>query len=414
MQSFDDVLSTVLRSAKLVPRQLGSGECQSSAGQRCTLCHAVNLDYAAELTLKNDALQTYWSSLNLGIPLDTLVASPLGRKYRTTTKRRVFHTRDSIRLGLIGPSDDGGVKPFDVVQCAIEPAEHAAIYQHVQESIAKPYARRLAPALQYVVIKGNYLEHTLILNLDEISPDVLRAANTISKTLTKRFPTIVGVFVFEGETNAQYYLGVKNPREAPRVKKLHGKSEIFLRACGRSFLYSPLSFSQINHSIVEQMIQIAGALLQPTKHARLFDFYCGYGLFTLALAEFVASAIGVELSFSAVESAIANARRQRVANARFIRSNIDRACIERVMKKSRPDDVVVLDPPRSGTAAGVIECIAARKAARVLHIFCAIDLIASELQRWRSSSYKPVRAVPLDLFPGTAAIETMVILEPVL
>lgn len=411
MRSFAEILSSRSRSEQVPSRPLEDGECQSPTRQRCTLCSAVNLDYAAELNIKNDALQTFWSSLSLDVQLDALVSSPLGRNYRTTSKRRVFQSRDSIRLGLISPSEEGGLKPFEVVRCAIEPAAHAAMYHQVQESIVKPYAKRLAQALRYVIIKGNYHEQTLIFNVDEMAPDVLRAANTVSKTLTKRFPTIVGLFVYEDDSNLQYYLGATNQRRAPQFKKLYGKSEIFQRVLGRSFLYAPLSFSQINHSLVEKMIRIAGELLQPTKRSRLFDFYCGYGLFALSLSEFAASVVGVEISFASIESALANAKRQRRANARFIRSTIDEVCIERVMKDSRPDDIVLLDPPRSGTAAGVIECIAARKPARVLHIFCEIDLIEKEMQRWKLSGYTPVRAIPLDMFPGTATIETMVLLQ---
>jgi tRNA/tmRNA/rRNA uracil-C5-methylase (TrmA/RlmC/RlmD family) len=410
-RSFAEILSSRITSGKISPRPLEAGECQSPSGQRCSLCHAGNLDYAAELKLKNDALQTCWSALHLDVPLDDLVPSPLGRNYRTTTKRRAFQTRDSIRLGLISPSDQGGLKPFEVVRCAIEPAEHAVIYQHLQESIIKLYAKPLAQVLRYVIIRGNYHEQTLIFNVDEMTPDVLHAANTLSKTLTKRFPTIVGLFVYEDDSNPQYYLGTTNLRRELQFKKLYGKSEIFQRVLGRSFLYAPLSFSQINQSLIENMIRSSVELLQPKKRSRLYDLYCGYGLFALCLSEHVSSVVGVESSSSSIASAIANAKRQRTANTRFIRCAIDKACIERVMKDSRPEDIVLLDPPRSGTAAGVLESIAARRPARVLHIFCEIDLIGRELQRWQASGYTPVRAIPLDMFPGTATIETMVLLH---
>ncbi len=408
MQTFDDVLCCVIRSAEITPRQLAPSECQSPTGQRCKLCHAVNLDYTAELKLKNEALQKFWSSLKISLPLASLIPSPLGRYYRTTTKRKVFHERGSIRLGLISPNEEGG--PFDVVQCAIEPTEHAAIYRQIQESIVKPYAKRLAEELNYVVIKGNYREQTIIFNVQEMA--ALRAANTLSKTLTKRFPAIVGLFVYEDSTSPQYYLGATNQSKQPKFKKLFGKPEIFQRVLGRHFLSSPLSFSQINQSIIEKMIRSAVELLEPKKQSRFYDLYCGYGLFALCLSEHAASVVGVEISPSSIESAIANARRQKVPNARFIRSNIDVESIGRVMKNSQPDDVVLLDPPRNGTAEGVIECIAARKPARVLHIFCEIDLIPKEMKRWEKSGYKAARAIPFDMFPGTATMETMILLEP--
>ncbi|MBP1679083.1 MAG: tRNA (uracil-5-)-methyltransferase family protein, partial [Bacteroidetes bacterium] len=65
-----------------------------------------------------------------------------------------------------------------------------------------------------------------------------------------------------------------------------------------------------------------------------------------------------------------------------------------------------------GTAPGVIEGIAAKKPARVVHIFCNIDGIAGELQRWAARGYAAQRAIPYDLFPGTASVEIMILLTP--
>ncbi|MBX2991675.1 MAG: class I SAM-dependent RNA methyltransferase [Bacteroidetes bacterium] len=412
MQLFEEVLFSTITAAQISPRLLGEGECQSPTGQRCRLCHAVNLEYDAEAVLKNEALQKFWKTLRVSCRLDPLIRSPLGREYRTTTKRRMFSFRDSVRLGLISPNEAGELKPFPVMRCAIEPSAHSTIYKHIQESISKPYAKKLAKVLNHVVIKGNYSEQTVIFNVNDISPEAVHAANTLSKSLTKKSGSITGVFMYEDTTSPGYYLGSRSPDSRPRFKKLFGKPEIFHRTMGRSFLFSPLSFSQINQAILEKMVHTADQLLQPAKESTLFDLYCGYGLFGLCLAGSVDSVIAVEVSALSVESAIANAKRQKVPNVRFIRSDINDESLERIMSSIRKHDIVLLDPPRKGTSAGVIEGIAAKQPRRVLHIFCEIDLIATELKRWERHGYKPARAVPFDMFPGTATMETMVLLEP--
>ena len=411
MQTFEAVLDSVVKAAHIAPRSLSDGECQSASGLRCKLCHAVNLDYQTELRLKNQALQQFWKTLRVRTPLSPLAASPLGRNYRTTSKRKVFLLRDSVKLGLLSPNEAGEIKPFGVLNCAIEPHEHAAVYRQVQESIVKPYAKPLAKAMTYVIIKGSGKEQTVICNVRDISTDVIHAANTLSKTLSKKFESVVGFFLYEDSTSPDYYMGAKNQKQTPRFRKLHGKSEIFHRTLGRSFLYSPLSFSQINQSILEKMIGTAQELLKPAKNSKLFDLYCGYGLFALCLAEHCESVVGAELSPSSIDAAIANARRQKVSNARFLRSDINEETIERIMQQATPNDVAVLDPPRKGTSEGVIECIAAKEVRRVVHIFCEIDLIAKELKRWDKNGYAAVRAIPFDMFPGTATMETMVLLE---
>jgi len=361
--------------------------------------------------IKNGALQEFWKSLQLPVPLEPLVRSPLGRGYRTVTKRKVYVQKGSVYLALIDPDETGRPEPFTVDRCAIEPAEHAEIYQRIQEAIEKPYARPLAEHLSYVVIKGNYREFTLILNVREISGGVVKASNTLSKSLTRLFPSIVGLFLYLDETGGKYYLGVKNPRVRSTAKKLFGKNTIFQRTCGRSFLYSPLSFSQVNQSLLERLVSEADRLLALTKESRLYDLYCGYGLFALCLAEKAGSVVGVEISHDAVESAIENAARHKAGRVRFLRSDIAADSIGTILKQLRPHDRVILDPPRGGTSEGVIEMIAGFGPEKVLHLFCNIDLMPVEIKRWLSSGFGIKHAVPVDMFPGTAAVETMALFE---
>jgi len=70
---------------------------------------------------------------------------------------------------------------------------------------------------------------------------------------------------------------------------------------------------------------------------------------------------------------------------------------------------ILLDPPRSGTAEGVIEYIASQNPEKVVHIFCNSEIIEKELGRWKKSGYIPDTTVPFDMFPGTNEIEIMVI-----
>jgi tRNA/tmRNA/rRNA uracil-C5-methylase (TrmA/RlmC/RlmD family) len=287
------------------------------------------------------------------------------------------------------------------------------VYRIIEEELAQPRATPLREALLYAVIKGNYREQTVILNARSVTPQVVRTANTISKLLTKHLGTaIAGFFLFEGDPEARYYLGARDKGAIPEARKLFGKRELFIRVDGRNFLYPPLSFSQVNESLLDRFVVEARRLLALTATNTLFDLYCGYGLFALCLASSVRTVIGVESAHQSVAAATANARRQHAANTRFVRANIDEDSIEHLLQKSPPQSLILLDPPRGGTAPGVIEAIANRRPARVLHIFCNMDLIQIELDRWHRGGYRVARAVPIDMFPGTADLEMMVLLEP--
>lgn len=340
--------------------------------------------------------------------MQPLVPSPVPRSYRTVTKRKAFTDRDGkTTLGLIDPDEGNRGGSFNVIRCAIEPEIHNAIYAVVGGALAKPYTTLLARALRYVIIKGE--EPAVIFSVDRIAPGVLKAMNTLSKTLTHACIEVTGVFLYEDDSDGRYYMG---DAVRGRLQRVHGKPDILQRIGGRSFLYSPLSFTQVNPAIAGLMIERVRQLLADFPARTLFDLYCGYGLFALSLANMAKRVIGAEVSPHAIGSAIANARRLRIPNARFIKSDITSDALSSILRGCGNDDVVILDPPRSGTAEGVIEHVAASRPGRVLHFICNIDLLSRDIERWNSSGYTPEGVVPFDMFPGTPSLEVLVALKP--
>ena len=96
---------------------------------------------------------------------------------------------------------------------------------------------------------------------------------------------------------------------------------------------------------------------------------------------------------------------------RFIRGEIGPALIRSRLPVPAEKELLVLDPPRSGTADDVIKELARRSPLRVVHVFCGTDVIPGSLAQWKSQGYQPVSIQLLDLFPGTPNLETMILLE---
>ncbi|MDD8019271.1 MAG: methyltransferase domain-containing protein, partial [Bacteroidota bacterium] len=285
-----------------------------------------------------------------------------------------------------------------------------------QEFIRRPECAELATEFTYVVVKGGEQEVAVIFNMNHFSSGNRQEVNRLSKQLTKKVKAVKAVFVFLDESRSKYYLSSspkKNEGENRRpLQKLFGTDKLFHAVGGKKFLYSPLSFSQTNHSILEQFIDKAKELLELEIEDLLLDLYCGYGLFSICLAEKVKSVLGVELSRSSIKDAIENAQRNKAANCRFIPADISEESLHRLFPpQSKAKIKVLFDPPRNGTSDGVIELIASKNPAKVLHIFCNVDIMHKELERWKQSGYVPVIAQPFDMFPGTSEVEMMVVLE---
>jgi tRNA/tmRNA/rRNA uracil-C5-methylase (TrmA/RlmC/RlmD family) len=444
MTQFEECYTKAINAAHIPQRGLQPGECQTPYGKRCSLCHAITLNYSDELRIKNDALKEFWKKNKLSIQLDPIIPSPRGRSYRTVTKRKVFPSRGKARLGLIGTSQnsDGRANPpasrdqsghspsrdkesgsertsqrsspsgrqagaIDVVQCAIEPETHAQVYTRVQKFLDTSKDSHLADALNYVVVKGSYTELTVILNVNTIEPAVLKKINALSKVLTSSVNEVTGVFLYHDEKRSRFYLS-SGEGEEHSFRRVYGKKEIYQKILGKSFLYSPLSFSQINQSMVGEMVGRVESMILPQREMHLYDLYCGYGLFALSLVGKVASVTGVELSSASIEAAKSNAIRQHEPHVRFVRRDITQESMEALLQKAPERFLVILDPPRGGTAQGVIEAIGAKRPEQAVHIFCDIDLIPLELARWQKAGYNPGKAVALDMFPGTDEVEVLI------
>jgi tRNA/tmRNA/rRNA uracil-C5-methylase (TrmA/RlmC/RlmD family) len=284
------------------------------------------------------------------------------------------------------------------------------VYARVQKYLDTSKDRHLADALNYVVVKGSYTELTVILNVNTLELAVLKKINALSKTLTGSVKEVTGVFLYCDEKRSRYYLS-SGEGEEHSFRRVFGKKEIYQKILGKSFLYSPLSFSQINQSMVEEMVGRVESMIQLQREMHLYDLYCGYGLFALSLAGKVASVTGVELSSASVEAAKSNAIRQHEQHVRFLRRDITQDSMEALLQKAPQRFSVILDPPRGGTVQGVIEAIGARHPEGAVHIFCDIDLIPLELARWQKAGFHPRQAVALDMFPGTDEVEVVVALQ---
>jgi tRNA/tmRNA/rRNA uracil-C5-methylase (TrmA/RlmC/RlmD family) len=400
-------------AASLPQRSLKHGECQTTSGQKCTLCLAYRINYDDEYQIKNRALQEYWKVHRFPQPLQSLVPSPFGRNYRVVTKRKLFSSNGKLQLGLIGTDDQAsGIHPLAVGQCMIEPSAHSDIYRCVQDYLNRKEFREVAEAMNYVVVKGNYEEFTVIFNIASMDSNSRQFINHLSKHLTKTVNGVISVFTYIDEKRSRFYLPQRQKNQKLQFQKIFGKDAIFHRAGSKKFLYSPLSFSQTNLSVIEKFASTAEEILELNGSDQLFDLYCGYGLFSLSVADKIRNVTGIELSGDSIRDAKKNAERMHNANCRFIEGDIDEECLERIFSSHSKITKVILDPPRNGTKPGVIEIIAAKKIEKALHIFCNIELMPAELERWNSVGYKIARAIPFDMFPGTGEVEMMVLLEP--
>lgn len=396
--SFDDILFERARARGLVLP--GPAHPEPLAG----------LDYADERALKDEALGRFWEEHGLSGKPEPLVTAPLPRGYRTTTKRRVVVTPH----GLAFCFSAHGRPRAGLTPSALDAPAHTAVYGWLLDQLSRPASARLAAATNFAVVRGAPGALAVILNLRAFDGTLVRRAKQIGEALSAASLGVRSAFLYLDPSGSDYYLEARRPSGQLSFKRLFGPDWLEVRLDDLGLRFPPIVFSQVNGPMLPVMVTRARALLGSLAGQRMLDLCCGYGLFALTVGGPAAEVLGVDVDGPAIEAARANAHHlRRAAHTRFLAGRLDGTFVaERLPRPPSGGEVVLLDPPRAGVASGTLEALAARRPARVLHVFCGADELPDGLRRWTTHGYRVARVVPLDLFAGTASVETLVLLTP--
>ncbi len=393
--SFSEILRALAGERGLVLPQAGHPEPLAS------------LDYPTELALKADAMAAFWRLEGLPGAPEAVVAAPSPRGYRTTTKRRAVATPQGPALAFPGTTPSKrGLSPS-----ALDLPEHGAVYAALVERLRRPHSRPLAVALNHAIVRGGAGALALILNVRLFDSHVVRAAKLLAGALQETRLGVNAAFLFLDPTGSDYYLEARRPAGTLSFKKLYGPDWLQVEVDGARLRFPPVVFSQVNGAMLGAMTAAARSLLGPLEECELLDLYCGYGLFSLTVGREAARATGVDFDGPAVAAARANAAHVPGADrVHFLAGRLDGGFVTKRLRPARAAEAVLLDPPRQGTEAGVVPALAARRPRRVVHVCCGTEEIPREVEAWRAAGYGLRRAVPLDLFAGTANMETLLLL----
>ena len=168
-------------------------------------------------------------------------------------------------------------------------------------------------------------------------------------------------------------------------------------------------FCQVNLRQNLSLIDTVLDFCQPWQGMSLLDLYCGMGNFSLPLAMRGARVHGIEGQAAAIRSASANAMRAGLTETRFEQSPIHQAC-DRLVTEGRRFDCIVIDPPRQG-APELAPRLAELTAGRLVYISCDPATLCRDLQQLVAAGFAIRRLQPVDMFPQTHHIETVVLLE---
>ena len=322
----------------------------------CGGCQLQHMEYAAQLDWKTRRVQEALSGAGLGyVPVRPALGASLPWNYRN-------HMRFSVsRRGDIGLTARGSHRVLRLTDCPIAHRRINDVLQIAGELEAKPSPPQL-------LIRYSENSNQLLL---QPKPDA----------------------EFTGKLAAA---GIEL-READMLESLGGQA----------FRIRPSSFFQTNTRQADSMVELVLGYVGDAKGQRWVDAYCGVGTFARLMADRVGEVIAIEESASAIKDARWNLR--DVGNVTLVQGRV-----EEVLPDLRLDvDGLVIDPPRAGCRVPVLDALVARPLARLVYVSCNPDTLAQDLAFLTSThpAYGVVSVQPLDMFPQTAHVETITLLE---
>lgn len=296
---------------------------------------------------------------------------------------------------LVGMHDHSGSGVVKVSQCPLFESRHKKLVKSVSGALS-------------------YLSGSQELGIERVGIRASRRTRDVEVALwtsTGPFPRAQVAKVLTDATKASSIVRVltKGPQKARKVsgvERLSGKGHWEEKLGDELMALSAPSFFQVNTRGAERLVELVLDGLEVTEDDEAMDLYCGAGTFTLPLARRAGFVSAVESYGPAVRDLRRNLERANLSNVDAVGGDAGREF---------PDtdaDVIVVDPPRAGLAEDVVAQLCAQPARAIAYVSCDPATLARDIARFeKDGTFSPVSITPVDLFPQTFHVETVVLLS---
>ena len=367
---------------------------------RCGGCQLGHLTYPEQLRLKQQTVEKLLGKL---CKVEPILGMDDPHHYRNKVHAVIGTDRDKNPISGVYAMGTHHVVP--VKNCLIEDPRADAIIQTIVGMIPR-YKLRIYNEnthrgfLRHVLIRTGHVTGQILVVLIATAAEFPGGKAFVAELLEKH-PEITSIVLNVNQKETSMVLGTKDVI-------LHGTGYMEDELCGKRFRISPQSFYQVNAKQTELLYRTAIAYAGLTGQETLLDAYCGTGTIGLCASDHVKQLIGVELNANAVRDAKENARLNGVTNAKFFCDDAGRFMVK-MAKDDLPLDVLMMDPPRSGSDTKFLHSALTLKPKTIVYVSCNPETLARDAAVLVKGGYTAVKAVPVDMFPYTAHVETVML-----
>lgn len=179
---------------------------------------------------------------------------------------------------------------------------------------------------------------------------------------------------------------------------------------GMKVHYALDTFFQANLFILDALMDKILELESWGPGTVFFDLYSGVGLFGLVFAKHAGEVILIEENPASDKLARYNASYHNLENVRVLDGTVEKNLPVLVEPFGDKRKIAMIDPPRKGLSAPVVECLKQTAALDTLfYLSCSPESLARDLNALTEAGDWQVESIhPFDFFPRTAHLETLV------
>lgn len=377
-------------------------EVTCEVARKCGGCQLQHMSYEAQLEWKQS--KVYNALTRIGGLKDIEVLSTLGMEapahYRNKAQYPIRRENGKVQIGFYmsrthnvvdwstcGIQDKRCERIIEIVRNFLE-VNNISIYD---EEAHKGLVRHLmiktgfytGEVMVCLVVNGNELPH---------SDKLLEALHPVEGL------TSVLLNINKAKTNV--ILGHE-------IKVLEGRDYIIDTIGDLKFKISALSFFQVNPIQTKVLYNKALEYAELEGDETVWDAYCGIGTISLFLAQKAKKVYGVEIVAPAIENARENAALNDIHNAEFFVGKAEEVIPEQYANGLIADTIVV-DPPRKGCDQALLETLVKMNPKKIVYVSCDPATLGRDLGYLDQQGYRVKKVQPVDMFPHTTHVETVV------
>ena len=376
---------------------------------RCGGCQLQHLSYQAQLDFKRQ--QVIDNIERIG-KLEKVRVNPtlgMAEAYYYRNKAQIPVGADETGRLVSGfyAARSHAIIPFD--QCYIQDRAHNELVGQIREILEQNKISAYDEVshqglIRHIILRRGRVTGEIMVTL-VINGKVLPQSQTISQAICKVSPNIKSIVVNYNRAKTNTIFG----RE---TETLFGEDTISDYIGDLIFKISARSFYQVNPIQTEVLYKKALEYANLTGTETVIDAYSGIGTISLFLARSAAKVYGVEVVAEAVADAKINAEINQIENIEFIQAKAE-VWLPQAYAKGIRADVIVVDPPRKGCDQELLDAMLGMQPERIVYVSCNPSTLARDLAILSAGGYQVQEVQPVDMFPMTAHVETVVLMSRV-